>query len=116
MQHAPPSLLAIDDDQGILIFLSAIASAEGYGVVTTMEACEAMERLRHNPADLVLLDLRMPGVEGLEALRGVRQASPRSRIVMMTGFGRSILLLKPPSLAQPISSRNHLTFPGCAVC
>ena len=87
MQHAPPSLLAIDDDQGILTFLSAIASAEGYGVVTAMEACEAMERLRHNPADLVLLDLRMPGVEGLEALRGVRQASPRSRIVMMTGFG-----------------------------
>ena len=50
-----------------------------------MDGIDAMEQLRHRPADLVLLDLRMPGITGLDVLRAVREISPRCRVVLMSG-------------------------------
>ena len=45
-----------------------------------------MNQLRHRPAELVLLDLRMPGITGLDVLRSIRDVSPKCKVVLMTGF------------------------------
>jgi two-component system, NtrC family, response regulator HydG len=87
MQNQRPRLLVVDDDRAILTLIGTIALGEGFDVATTVSGEDAMKQLRHRPADLVLLDLRMPGVTGLDVLRSIRDISPKCRAVLMTGFG-----------------------------
>jgi two-component system, NtrC family, response regulator HydG len=82
-----PRLLVVDDDRAILTLIGTIALAEGFDVATTINGEDAMKHLRHRPADLVLLDLRMPGVTGFDVLRAIREVSPRCKVVLMTGYG-----------------------------
>jgi DNA-binding NtrC family response regulator len=84
--HAPrPQLLVVDDDRSILTLVGSIAQAEGFEVGTTIDGANAMQLLRRRAADLVLLDLRMPGLTGLETLRAIRDINPQSRVVLMSG-------------------------------
>ena len=85
MHHQRPQLLVVDDDRSILTLVGAIAQSEGFDVGTTMDGSEAMQLLRRRSADLVLLDLRMPGITGLEALRAIRDINPQIRVVLMSG-------------------------------
>jgi DNA-binding NtrC family response regulator len=85
MQVQRPQLLVVDDDRSILTLVGAIAQSEGFDVGTTMDGSEAMQLLRRRHADLVLLDLRMPGITGLEALRAIRDINPQIRVVLMSG-------------------------------
>ncbi len=86
MQNQRPRLLVVDDDRAILTLIGTIALAEGFDVATTTNGEDAMKQLRHRPAELVLLDLRMPGVTGLDVLRSIRDVSPKCKVVLMTGF------------------------------
>ena len=56
-------------------------------MATTDDAADALMHLLNRPADLVLLDLRMPGVTGFDVLRSIRDVSSRCKVVLMTGFG-----------------------------
>src|SRR5688572_25216334 len=85
MQHQRPQLLVVDDDRSILTLVGAIAQSEGFDVGTTMDGSEAMQLLRRRHADLVLLDLRMPGITGLEALRAIGDINLQIRVVLMSG-------------------------------
>ena len=85
MHPQRPQLLVVDDDRSILTLVGAIAQSEGFDVGTTMDGSEAMQLLRRRLADLVLLDLRMPGITGLEALRSIRDINPQIRVVLMSG-------------------------------
>jgi two-component system response regulator HydG len=87
MQNQRPRLLVVDDDRAILTLIGTIALAEGFDVATTVNGEDAMKQLRHRPAELVLLDLRMPGITGLDVLRAIREVSPRCKVVLITGFG-----------------------------
>jgi two-component system, NtrC family, response regulator HydG len=87
MQTQRPRLLVIDDDRAILTLIGTIALAEGFDVTTTVSGEDAMRQLRERPSDLVLVDLRMPGITGLEVLKAIREASPRVKVVLMTGYG-----------------------------
>jgi DNA-binding NtrC family response regulator len=85
MHHHRPQLLVVDDDRSILTLVGAVAQSEGFDVGTTMDGSEAMQLLRRRSADLVLLDLRMPGITGMEALRAIRDINPQIRVVLMSG-------------------------------
>src|SRR3712207_5085208 len=87
MQTQRPRLLVVDDDRAILTLIGTIALGEGFDVATTVSGEDAMKQIRHRPVDLVLLDLRMPGVTGLDVLRSIREISPRVKVVLMTGYG-----------------------------
>src|ERR1041385_4343941 len=87
MQNQRPRLLVVDDDRAILTLVGTIALAEGFDVATTGSGEEAIKQLRDRPQDLVRLDLRMPGVTGLDVLRSIRDISPKCKVVLMTGFG-----------------------------
>ena len=81
-----PRLLVIDDDRSILTLIGTVALAEGFDVVTTVDGREALAHLRDRPADLVLVDLRMPGVSGLDTLKAIRATHARCQVVLMTGY------------------------------
>jgi two-component system response regulator HydG len=87
MQTQRPRLLVVDDDRAILTLIGTIALAEGFDVATTVSGEDAMKQLRERPSDLVLVDLRMPGITGLDVLKALREANPRVKVVLMTGFG-----------------------------
>jgi two-component system response regulator HydG len=87
MQTQRPRLLVVDDDRAILTLIGTIALAEGFDVATTTTGEDAMKQIRHRPVDLVLQDLRMPGITGIDVLRAIREISPRVKVVLMTGYG-----------------------------
>jgi two-component system response regulator HydG len=86
-RHAQrPRLLIVDDDRAILTLIGTVALGEGFDVATTTDGSDALRQLRQRAADLVLVDLRMPGVSGMDVLRHVRDVAPRCRVVLMSGY------------------------------
>lgn len=86
MRVQRPRLLVVDDERPILSLIGAIAVGEGFDVSTSVDGADALAQLRRRPADLVLVDLRMPGVSGIDVLRAVREINPSCRVVLMSGF------------------------------
>ena len=73
-------LLVVDDDPGLLLAVSETLRAEGYEVQTARTGSEAMVRVAEALPDLIISDIRMPGMDGYALVRNLR-ASPRSRLV-----------------------------------
>jgi DNA-binding response OmpR family regulator len=82
-------ILVIDDESNIRMMLRLALAYAGHTVETAADGYEGLERFGPDGSgwDLVLLDQRMPGMEGLEALREMRRRDPDARVVMITAFG-----------------------------
>jgi DNA-binding response OmpR family regulator len=80
-------ILVVDDEPNVLLTVEAILKQEGYSVDACSEGAAALTAVRERHYDLVLTDLKMPGVDGLAVLAEVRKRSPDTVTVMMTGFG-----------------------------
>jgi two-component system, OmpR family, KDP operon response regulator KdpE len=78
------SVLVVDDDPTFRQGLRASLKTRGYFAYTAANGEEALQKVRQQPIDVVLLDVNMPGVGGIEACRRIRAASPQSGIVMLT--------------------------------
>jgi DNA-binding NtrC family response regulator len=78
--------MLVDDDEQILDVVARFARRAGFDVVTCAGGQEALDELRRRPADLAMVDLRMPDVNGLEVLRAIRQAVPGCDVILMTGY------------------------------
>ena len=71
----PTTIALVDDDQNILASLSAALTDEGYAVETYADGAEALDGLGRRPADLAILDIKMPRMDGMELLQKVRAES-----------------------------------------
>ena len=80
-------ILVVDDERNVLLTVVAILEQEGYDVDSAGDGRTAIEAIRTRQYDLVLTDLKMPGVDGLAVLEAVRNTSPNTVTVMMTGYG-----------------------------
>ena len=80
-----PLLLLVDDDAQIRQLLGEVGAREGFEVLEAADGAAALEMLNRRHMDLVLLDLHMPRVNGLEVLRGVRNTGTSSQIALMSG-------------------------------
>jgi len=86
MNGPKPLLLIVDDEQGILDVIGRFAERAGYDVITCSSGREAIAQMQTMRADLVMVDLRMPEVGGLDVLRAIRDLDPRCQAVLMTGY------------------------------
>jgi len=86
MSGPKPLLVVIDDEQGILDLVGRFARRAGYDVETCSSGRDAIALLQTRRADLVLVDLRMPDVGGLDVLRAIRDIDSRCQAVLMTGY------------------------------
>jgi two-component system response regulator AtoC len=82
-------MLVIDDDPGLRDYLEALAASRGYQVFTAATGEEALKALDHARPDLVTLDLVLPGMDGLEILRRLKERLPEVPVVMLSGHGQA---------------------------
>ena len=80
-------ILVVDDDKVSCRLFTEVLEGEGHEVRNAYSGEEALERLRSEPYDLLLVDVRMPGITGLEVTRTVRHEQPQLPIIVMTAFG-----------------------------
>ena len=79
-----PSILVIDDEQGILETLRILLKNEGFDITTAQGGKAGLEQLKGSAPDIVLTDLKMPGVTGIEILSAVRGQDPETPVILMT--------------------------------
>jgi len=80
-------VLVIDDDPSICRVLSPVLRSEGYEVRTARDGFEGIKVIKEAKIDLVLLDQRMLGIDGLETLRRIKMMSPETVVIIMTAYG-----------------------------
>lgn len=80
-------ILAIDDEQFIRRLIHNEFSLEGFDVITAKSGEEGLSLFNDYYFDLVLLDIKLPKMDGIETLRRIKEISPESEVVMITGFG-----------------------------
>ena len=81
-----PTVLVVDDDESVREMLSASLSAAAYEVVTAADGSTALAALQRTPCDLLMADLKMPGMDGLTLIREARKRSPALPVVIVTGL------------------------------
>jgi two-component system response regulator FlrC len=81
------SVLVVDDEEGLREFLSECLQDDGHEVTTAVDGHDALQRLRTHSFAVVLTDLKMPRVDGMELLRTIRADQPEIEVVMLTAHG-----------------------------
>jgi len=79
-------VLVVDDEPEVTFSLEAYFLVKGYEMLTALDGLQAMHYLRRYPIDLVLLDMKMPGVNGVEVLKFVRSHRPGTRVIVVTAY------------------------------
>ncbi|MFF3923702.1 response regulator [Paenibacillus lactis] len=80
-------VLIVDDQNGIRILLVEVFSSEGYETFQAANGKAALEIVKLHAPDLVLLDMKIPGMDGLEILKHIKQMNPDIKVIMMTAYG-----------------------------
>ena len=80
-------VLVIDDKPNIREVLSAILENEGYGVETCESAEKALEKIPKILPDLIVTDLKMPGIDGIELMKSVKAIDTHMPVILITAFG-----------------------------
>lgn len=81
-----PAVMVVDDDAGFVETLADILRTKGYHVASAYSGEEAVAMVRANGFDVILMDVRMPGLSGVEALRAIKAVAPQMHVIMMTAF------------------------------
>ena len=88
------SVLIVDDEEGIRETLSGIFQDEGYNVITAGSGEEALKILKEQSPDLVLLDVWLSGIDGVETLQEIKKTNPELPVVIISGHGNIELAVK----------------------
>ena len=82
-----PSVLIVDDEPSIVQSLSGLLSDEGYKVSSAFNGHDALKVIDSDSPDLVLLDIWMPGLDGIETLKEIKKYNPHIQVIIITGHG-----------------------------
>jgi two-component system response regulator PilR (NtrC family) len=80
------NILIVDDEQSYRQLLSLVFESDGHSVKTAMNGREALEVLQAEPTDVIVSDVKMPDIDGIEMLRSIRETQPDLGVVLMTAF------------------------------
>jgi two-component system, response regulator, stage 0 sporulation protein F len=100
-------VLVVDDQYGIRLLLKEVFSKEDIQLFQAANGKQALEIIRVEQPDLILLDMKMPGMDGLELLRRLKQFDTKAKVIMMTAYGE----LDMVSEALSLGAITHFTKP-----
>jgi DNA-binding NtrC family response regulator len=83
------TVLVVDDEEMLRSLLERILTKEGYRVETAVDGSEALDKLRSNRHNLVVTDIKMPKLNGLELLKEIKSEFPETSVIVMTAYGDS---------------------------
>lgn len=93
-----PTLLIVDDEPSIVRSMKGLLSDEGFDVLTASNGYEALQMIDNESPDLVLLDIWMPGIDGLETLKEIKSNNPFIQVIIITGHGNIETAVKATKL------------------
>lgn len=82
-----PNLLIVDDDPSLRRILEYNLAKEGYSTASASSGIEALKILEKTEFDLVLTDIKMPGMDGMDLLRRIKTIHPKAKVIVLTAFG-----------------------------
>ena len=116
MSPASGRILVVDDDPGMVDTLADVLAASGYETAKAISGQEAIEKARATAFDLILMDIQMPGLNGVQTLHALRALDPRVAVVMMTAYTRDELVAESERttgygvLSKPLDLDRVLAF------
>ena len=102
-----PEVLIIDDEPLMRISLSDALKAEGYNVASAATGSEGLKEIKETSYDVVITDLRLPEVDGVQILKTCRQISPHTKVLMITAYGSVDTAVE----AMKIGAYDYITKP-----
>jgi len=81
------NILVVDDDMSVRTTFSSVLRKEGYRVTAVKNGYEAIKAIDEESFDLALVDLGMPGMDGIEVLEKIKTRRPQTRVIIFTGYG-----------------------------
>lgn len=85
-------VLVVDDDVAMCETLSDILEDKGYQVITANDGCQAVEQAKQSDFDFVLMDIKMPRLNGVEACKIIRSENPNVKVVLITAYAMEDLV------------------------
>src|SRR5437867_1367079 len=77
-------ILVVDDEEDVGLLVAEVLESRGYSVITAATGLEALTAVKHYRPDLVLMDIMMPRMSGLETLQRIREIDPQVGVIMLT--------------------------------
>jgi DNA-binding NtrC family response regulator len=87
LQSGSKNILVVDDDMSVRTIFSSILRREGYRVTTAKDGYEAIKAVNQESFNLALVDLKMPGLDGIQVLEKIKSTRPQTRVIIYSGFG-----------------------------
>ncbi len=112
-------LMLVDDEKRFLSTTQKLLEKKGYDVVTASSGLEAIDKLRQQDIHVVVLDVKMPGMDGLETLKVIKSDFPLTEVIMLTGHatvesavdglkcGATDYLMKPAAIEELIQKAEE---------
>ena len=91
-------ILVVDDEEGARELFNTILTDEGYDVTLAVNGADALSRIKGADYDLVVTDIKMPGMDGLQLLQEIRKTGSKADVIMVTAYGEVESYLKAMSL------------------
>jgi len=101
------TILIVDDEKNYLVVLEALLGPEGYEIITAEKASDALRSVRESDLDLVITDMKMPGMSGMELLEECKKIRPELPVIMMTAYGTIEMAVE----AMKKQAYNYITKP-----
>jgi DNA-binding NtrC family response regulator len=82
-----PKILLVDDEERFISTTQKVLRRKGYDVLTAGSGAEALATLDRNPVDVAIVDVKMPGMDGIATLKEIKRRHPLVEVIMLTGHG-----------------------------
>ena len=98
-------VLIVEDDQTFCAFLMQILQTRGDDVVCSSDSLDGYHKAWSDPFDLIILDVRMPGILGTEIAAALKQKNPSAKIILISAFADGVLREAASNLGTPVLSK-----------